>query len=60
MKADLTSRLQRIRTFEKLKLPDFKDLISKEEMAICKKEKEKNPRWYLLTIDVFVAFLYKV
>ena len=60
MKASVPSRLQRIQTFESLPLEEYTKLISAEEIKICEIEKSKHETWYSLTLDIFVAFLYKV
>ena len=57
----LPAKLQRMRKFGKLKLPDFKDLITPEDYKICEEVKStKKTTWYPLTIDVFIKFLYSV
>ena len=60
VKDNLPSKLLRIRTFGKMKLEDFKDLISSVDYKMCESKMDKNPTWYPLTLDVFVKFLYKV
>lgn len=60
VKDNLPAKLLRIRTFGKMKLDDFKDLISVADYKTCETKMEKNPTWYPLTLDVFVKFLYKV
>ena len=60
MKASLPSRLQQIRTFKSLPLEEYTKLISTEDIKICETEKSKHETWYSLTLDIFVAFLYKV
>ena len=60
VKDNLPAKLLRIRTFGKMKLEDFKDLISVPDYKTCETKMEKNPTWYPLTLDVFVKFLYKV
>ena len=57
---NLPAKLLRIRTFGKMKLKDFKDLISRADYKMCESKIDKNPTWYPLTLDVFVKFLYKV
>lgn len=56
----LPARLQRIRTFGKLELTDFQDLITEEDMEICRTHKSRHTTWYSLTMDVFVKFLFQV
>ena len=60
VKDNLPAKLLRIRTFGKMKLEEFKDLISAPDYKTCETKMEKNPTWYPLTLDVFVKFLYKV
>ena len=60
VKDNLSVKLLRIQTFGKMKLEDFKDLISVADYKMCKSKMDKNPTWYHLTLDVFVKFLYKV
>lgn len=60
MKDNLPAKLLRIRTFGKMKLEEFKDLISVADYKICENKMDVRPTWYPLTIDVFVKFLYKV
>ena len=60
MKASLPSRLQRIWTSGSLPLEEYTKLISVEDKKICETEKSKHETWYSLTLDIFVAFLYKV
>ena len=54
------AKLQRIQTFGAFKLSDFKELISKEDMAICEAYKSRVPSWYPLTMDIFCKFLHVV
>ena len=49
-----------IRTFGKMKLEEFKNLISVADYKVCASKIKKNPTWYPLTLDIFVKFLYKV
>ena len=60
IKDNLPAKLLRIRTFGKMKLEDFKDLISVADYKMCESKMEKNPTWYPFTLDVFIKFLYKV
>lgn len=60
VKSSLPAKLQRIRTFGSMKLEAFRDLISEEAYEFCQKEKSRRTTWYSLTVDVFVAFLFKV
>jgi hypothetical protein len=60
VKDNLPAKLLRIRTFGKMKLEEFKDLISSGDYKMCESKMEKYPTWYPLTLDVFVKFLYKV
>ena len=60
VKDNLPAKLLRIRTFGKMKLEEFKDLISPADYKLCESKMEKHPTWYPLTLDVFVKFLYKV
>ena len=60
VKDNLPAKLLRIRTFGKMKLEEFKDLISSADYKMCESKMDKNPTWYPLTLDVFVKFLYKV
>ena len=56
VKDNLPAKLLRIRTFGKMKLEDFKDLISVADYKMCESKMEKNPTLYPLTLDVFVKF----
>ena len=56
----LHAKLLHIRTFEKMKLEDFKDLICVADYKMCESKMENDPTWYPLTLDVFVKLLYKV
>ena len=60
VKDNLPAKLLRIRTFGKMKLEEFKDLISPSDYKTCEIKMLKTPTWYPLTLDVFVKFLYKV
>jgi hypothetical protein len=60
VKANIPAKLLRIRTFGRLDLSTFKDLISPADYKACEKIKESRPTWYTLMADVFVKFLYKV
>ena len=60
MKDNLPAKLLRIRTFGKMKLEEFKDLISFADYKICENKMDVRPTWYPLTLDIFVKFLYKV
>ena len=60
VKDNLPAKLLRIRTFGKMKLEDFSDLISVDDYKMCESKMDNNPTWYPLTLDVFVKFLYKV
>ena len=60
VKDNLLAKLLRIRTFAKMKLEQFKDLISSPNYKMCESKMDKNPTWYPLTLDVFLKFLYKV
>ena len=60
VKDNLSAKLLRIRTFWKMKLDEFKDLISVADYKLYESKMEKHPTWYPLTLDVFVKFLYKV
>ena len=60
IKDNLPAKLLRIRTFGKMKLEDFSDLILVDDYKMCESKMDKNPTWYPLTLDVFVKFLYKV
>jgi len=60
VKDNLPAKLLRIRTFGKMRLEEFKDLLSASDYKMCESKMEKTPTWYPLTIDVFVKFLYKV
>ena len=60
VKDSLPAKLLRIRTFGKMRLEEFKDLLSVADYKMCESKMEKNPTWYPLTLDVFVKFLYKV
>ena len=51
---NLLVKLLCIRTFKKLKLKDFKDLISVADYKMCETKMDKNPTWYPLILDVFV------
>ncbi len=57
---NLPAKFLRIQTFGKMKLKDFKDLLSPAYYKMCESKMDKNPTWYPLTLDVFVKFLYKV
>lgn len=60
IKDNIPAKLLRIRIFGKIKLEDFKDLLSVADYKMCEFKMEKNPNWYSLTLDVFVKFLFKV
>ena len=60
VKDNLPAKLLRIRTFGKMKLEEFKDLISPQDYKTCEAKMIKNPTRYPLTLDIFVKFLYKV
>jgi len=60
VKDNLPAKLLRIRTFGKMKLEEFKELISASDYNSCLAKMDKTPTWYPLTLDVFVKFLYKV
>ena len=60
VKDNLPAKLLRIRTFGKMKLDEFKDLISPQDYKTCEAKMLKTPTWYPLTLDIFVKFLYKV
>jgi hypothetical protein len=60
VKDNLPAKLLRIRTFGKMKLEEFKDLISPADYKLYESKMEKHPTWYPLTLDVFVKFIYKV
>ena len=57
--SNLTSLLQRVRTFGSLELKDFKPLLPKELKA-CLESKMLKTTWYLVTMDVFISFLFTV
>ena len=46
--------------FGKMKLEDFKDLLSPADYKTCENKMINGPAWFLLTLDVFVIFLYKL
>lgn len=57
----LPSQLWRIHTFGIFTLDEMKPLIPPEDYNICLEGKPKHKdTWYPLTMDIFVAFLYKV
>jgi len=60
VKANLPAKLLRIRTFGKIELAEFKDLISPANYMLCEKAAKMRTTWYKLTVDVFIKFLYKV
>jgi len=60
VKANLLAKLFRIRTFGKMELAEFKDLISPIDYMLCDKVTKMRTTWYKLTVDVFIKFLYKV
>jgi hypothetical protein len=60
VKDSLPAKLLCIRTFGKMRLEEFKDLLSVADYKTCESKMKKNPTWYPLTLDVFVKFLYKV
>ena len=60
VKANIPIKLLRIRTFGKLELSTFKDLISPADYKVCEKIKESRLTWCNLTADVFVKLFYKV
>ena len=60
VKPNISAKLLQIRTFGRLELSTFKDLISSADYKACEKTKESRPTWYNLMADVFVKFLYKV
>ena len=60
VKSNLTSLLQRIRTFGNLELKDFKPLLMKKEFKACLESKSLQKTWYPVTLDVFISFLFRV
>ena len=60
VKDNLHAKLLCIRSFGKMKLEEFKDLISFADYKICENKMDFRPTWDPLTIDIFVKFLYKV
>ena len=60
VKDNLPAKLLRIRTFGKMRLEEFKDLLFVANYKICESKMEKTPTWCPLTLGVFVKFLYKV
>ena len=60
VKDNLPAKLLRIRTFRKIKLEEFKDLLSIADYKICETKMVNSSTWYPLTLDVFAKFLYKV
>ena len=60
VKDNLPAKLLRIRTFGKMELEEFKDLLSVLDYKLCESKMDIHPTWYPLTIDIFVKFLYKV
>ena len=58
--SNLTSLFQRIRTFENLELKDFNPLLTKKEFKTCLESKSLKKTWYLVTLDVFISFLFRV
>ena len=59
VKSNLTSLLQRIRMLGNLELKDFKPLLIKE-FKVCLESKSLQKTWYLVTLDVFISFLFRV
>ena len=59
VKTSLSHKIHHIRNIGILKHVEFKDLISSEDYANCSKKKSRTKR-YSLTIDIFVALVYKV
>ena len=49
-----------MRYFGERELEDFRDLLTPSEYKSCKKVKSSRPTWFPLTVDVFIAFLYRV
>ena len=60
VKSNLTSLLQRVRTFGSLELKDFKPLLTKKEFKACLESKMLKTTWYPVTMDVFISFLFRV
>ena len=60
VKSNLTSLLQRVHTFGSLELKDFKPLLTKKEFKACLESKMLKTTWYLVTMDVFISFLFRV
>ena len=60
VKSNLTSLLQRVRTFGSLELKDFKPLLTKKEFKACLDSKMLKTTWYPVTMDVFISFLFRV
>ena len=60
VKDNLSAKLVRIRTIEKMKLEGFKDVLSIADYKMCETKMDRNPTWYPLKLDVFVKFLYDV
>ena len=60
IKSNLSSLLQRVRTFGSLELKDFKPLLTKKEFKAYLESKMLKTTWYLVTMDVFISFLFRV
>ena len=60
VKANLPAKLLHFRTFGKMELSKFKEIILSADYKICQETKKSSPTWYHLIADVFVKFLYKV
>ena len=60
VKLNLTSLLQRVYMFGSLELKDFKPLLTKKEYKACLESKMLKTTWYLVTLDVFISFLFRV
>lgn len=60
VKSSIPSRLHHIRSFGVLKLEDYKDFLTLKEYHSCEMNKISKPTWYPLTINVYIAFFYRV
>ena len=60
VKSNLTSLLQRIRTFGNLELKDFKPLLTKNEFKAFLESKSLQKTWYPMMLNVFISFLFTI
>jgi hypothetical protein len=60
VKTNLVHILHRVKATGLQPLDTLKDLLKDDEYKKCKSSKMLGKTWFDLTIDVFVAFLFKI